>query len=101
LPPATHDIARHGRGLRRPAVARPLRRCTARAVPVPVVRRRDVRAAGMTVELTIETTDGSARAGRAVTASGRAFATPGFMPVGTRGAVRTLDADDLRAAGVQ
>ena len=55
----------------------------------------------MTVELTIETTDGRARAGRAVTASGRAFATPGFMPVGTRGAVRALDADDLRASGVE
>src|SRR4051794_36282450 len=55
----------------------------------------------MTVALTIEATDGAARAGRAVTAAGTAFATPAFMPVGTRGAVRTLDSADLEAAGAE
>ena len=55
----------------------------------------------MTVSLTIEATDGDARAGRAVTASGRTFATPAFMPVGTRGAVRTLDSEDLLRCGVE
>src|SRR6266566_9220862 len=55
----------------------------------------------MTVALSIEANDGDARAGHAITASGRTFATPAFMPVGTRGAVRTLDADDLRAVGVE
>ena len=55
----------------------------------------------MTIALTIDATDGPARAGHAVTSSGRTFLTPAFMPVGTRGAVRTLDADDLRQAGVE
>ena len=55
----------------------------------------------MTIKFTIEARDGNARAGRAVTASGRAFATPAFMPVGTRGAVRTLDSDDLAGLGAE
>ena len=55
----------------------------------------------MTVTLAIEATNGDARAGRAVTASGRSFATPAFMPVGTRGAVRTLDSEDLLRTGVE
>jgi len=55
----------------------------------------------MTISLSIEATDGMARAGRATTATGRTFSTPAFMPVGTRGAVRTLDADDVKAAGVE
>ena len=44
--------------------------------------------------------DGSARAGVVHTARG-AFTTPCFMPVGTRGAVRLLDADDLDRLGPQ
>ena len=45
-------------------------------------------------------TDGAARAGRLTTAHG-AVETPAFMPVGTRGAVKALGPDDLRAAGAQ
>jgi queuine tRNA-ribosyltransferase len=45
-------------------------------------------------------TDGHARRGRLVTAHG-AVDTPAFMPVGTRGAVKSLSPDDLRAAGAQ
>ena len=55
----------------------------------------------MTISLTIDATDGGARAGRVVTPSGRTFATPAFMPVGTRGVVRTLDSDDLRRTGAE
>ena len=55
----------------------------------------------MNISFSVDATDGPARAGQAITASGRTFATPAFMPVGTRGAVRTLDADDLRAVGVE
>jgi len=45
-------------------------------------------------------TDGAARCGRLVTPHG-AVETPVFMPVGTRGAVKSLSPDDLRAAGAQ
>ena len=55
----------------------------------------------MNVALAIDATDGAARAGTAVTPAGRTFLTPAFMPVGTRGAVRTLDSDDLRRSGVE
>jgi queuine tRNA-ribosyltransferase len=54
-----------------------------------------------TVDITIEATDGDARVGRACTPSGHVVPTPCFMPVGTRGAIRGLDADDLRALGVE
>jgi queuine tRNA-ribosyltransferase len=47
-----------------------------------------------------EGTDGDARAGRVHTPRG-SFSTPCFMPVGTRGAVRLLSADDLAAAGAE
>ncbi len=49
---------------------------------------------GQPVRIDVEATDGAARAGTAHTARG-SFATPAFMPVGTRGAVRALGADDL------
>jgi len=49
---------------------------------------------------TIEARDGEARAGVLTTAHG-AVATPTFMPVGTRGTVRGVDPNDLRAAGAQ
>jgi queuine tRNA-ribosyltransferase len=45
-------------------------------------------------------TDGAARAGVVHTARG-SFTTPCFMPVGTRGAVRLLDAGDLDALSPQ
>jgi queuine tRNA-ribosyltransferase len=45
-------------------------------------------------------TDGAARAGRLTTAHGLVD-TPVFMPVGTRGTVKALGPDDLRAAGAQ
>ncbi len=51
------------------------------------------------IGFTVEATEGLARAGRASTAHGE-FATPCFMVVGTRGAVRTLDAVDLERLGV-
>lgn len=44
--------------------------------------------------------DGLARAGWVETARGR-FATPCFMPVGTRGALRFLSAEDLEALGAE
>jgi queuine tRNA-ribosyltransferase len=44
--------------------------------------------------------DGAARTGVATTARG-AYTTPCFMPVGTRGAVKYLSADDYRRLGVQ
>ncbi len=47
----------------------------------------------------VHATDGAARAGTVTTARG-SFATPCFMPVGTRGAVRTLDSADLAALDV-
>jgi queuine tRNA-ribosyltransferase len=45
-------------------------------------------------------TDGAARRGRLVTAHG-VVDTPAFMPVGTRGTIKSLGPDDLTAAGVQ
>jgi queuine tRNA-ribosyltransferase len=44
--------------------------------------------------------DGDARAGVATTANG-AYTTPLFMPVGTRGAIKYLSADDYAAVGAQ
>ena len=54
-----------------------------------------------TVEITIDAVDGDARLGRACLPTGRVVTTPCFMPVGTRGAIRGLDADDLRSLGVE
>jgi len=51
------------------------------------------------VRLSIAATDGSARRGEVQTGRG-VFPTPCFMPVGTRGTVRTLDAGDLAEIGV-
>jgi len=47
----------------------------------------------------LEATDGAARVGRVRTAKGD-FGVPCFMPVGTRGAVRTLSAADLEDLGI-
>ena len=51
----------------------------------------------LTLEITAR--DGRARTGVVTTPRGR-YHTPLFMPVGTRGAVRTLTADDLAGLGV-
>jgi queuine tRNA-ribosyltransferase len=52
------------------------------------------------VRLTIEATDGAARAGWAHTARA-SYRTPCFMPVGTRGSVKYLTAADYDAMGVE
>ena len=52
------------------------------------------------IRIDIEATDGAARAGTVTTPRGT-FKTPCFMPVGTRGAVRTLSAADLDALGCE
>ena len=54
----------------------------------------------MKTTITLDATDGAARAGRAHTARGT-FVTPCFMPVGTRGVVRHLSADDLEMLGAE
>ena len=52
----------------------------------------------MTALLSVEATDGRARAGVVTTARG-SFPVPCFMPVGTRGAVRTVSTADLEGVG--
>ena len=52
----------------------------------------------MSVTFTVAATDGAARAGTLRTAHGE-VPTPAFMPVGTKGTVKTLDPDELRALG--
>jgi len=54
----------------------------------------------VSIRLDIEATDGAARAGFVHTARG-AFRTPCFMPVGTRGTVKTLSSDDLETVGAE
>ena len=50
------------------------------------------------IPFAVDATCGEARAGRLLMPRGE-VATPCFMPVGTRGAVRTLDSDDLASLG--
>ena len=50
------------------------------------------------IPFAVDATFGEARAGRLLLARGE-VATPCFMPVGTRGAVRTLDSSDLASLG--
>ncbi len=52
------------------------------------------------VQFVTEATDGGARAGTATTANG-SYTTPLFMPVGTRGAIKYLSADDYAVVGAQ
>jgi len=52
------------------------------------------------VELAIDGLDGAARAGTATTARGT-YRTPLFMPVGTRGTIKYLSADDYERVGAQ
>jgi queuine tRNA-ribosyltransferase len=54
----------------------------------------------VTLGLALDAADGAARATTVTTARG-SFATPCFMPVGTRGAVRAVSAADLEAVGAQ
>jgi queuine tRNA-ribosyltransferase len=54
----------------------------------------------MTLSYTVEARCGAARTGTVTTARGT-FATPCFMPVGTRGAVRTLSSADLEDLGAE
>src|SRR5687768_5474649 len=54
----------------------------------------------MTLTQRIDATDGAARATTVTTARGT-FTTPCFMPVGTRGAVRTLSSADLESLGME
>ncbi len=53
-----------------------------------------------TVSIDVQATDGAARAGVATTARGD-YDTPCFMPVGTRGAVKYLSADDYERIGAR
>src|SRR6184192_3010292 len=52
----------------------------------------------MSETYTVTATDGAARAGVVRTAHGD-VPTPAFMPVGTKGTVKTVDPDELRALG--
>jgi queuine tRNA-ribosyltransferase len=54
----------------------------------------------VTLRLQVDAVDGGARATTVTTGRG-SFSTPCFMPVGTRGAVRTVSAIDLEAVGAQ
>ncbi len=54
----------------------------------------------MRADFTPASVDGAARTGVVTTARG-SFRTPCFMPVGTRGAVKYLDAADMEALGAQ
>ena len=54
----------------------------------------------MSLQLQVDATDGAARTATVTTARGR-FSTPCFMPVGTRGSVRTLSAADLELLGAE
>ncbi len=54
----------------------------------------------MAVTFEVLATEGAARRGRLTTPHG-VVDTPAFMPVGTRGTVKGLGPDDLRAAGAQ
>ena len=54
----------------------------------------------MTLQFEVHATDGAARTGTVTTARGT-YTTPCFMPVGTRGAVRTLSSQDLEDLGAE
>lgn len=54
----------------------------------------------MTLTFQVDATCGKARTGTVTTARGT-FTTPCFMPVGTRGAVRTLSSADLEVLGAE
>src|SRR5262249_459015 len=95
LPPSALDAPRAGHGLRR-------RRRDAQALPdrdrgaLPLLLLRRRRADP--VSFGLAGTDGGARAGVLHTVHGD-VPTPAFMPVGTKGAVRSVDPAELRELG--
>ena len=100
LPRAPLVAAGTGGRLRRRSLEGPVPGGHRRGLPLPVLRRRDVAGALAVSRLTmtVEATDGRARAGELRTPRGQ-IPTPVFMPVGTRGAVKTLDTADLERLG--
>jgi queuine tRNA-ribosyltransferase len=54
----------------------------------------------VTLSFAVQASDGAARTGTVTTTRG-SFSTPCFMPVGTRGAVRTLSSADLEDLGAE
>jgi queuine tRNA-ribosyltransferase len=66
------------------------------------MRRPGISSGGLAAAVRFEVlaTEGAARSGRLTTGHG-VVETPAFMPVGTRGTVRSLTPDDLRAVGAQ
>src|SRR5690606_23054905 len=116
LPSAGVVFADARRRLRRTrAHARGVSACSRRALPILLVRRRDVRHAGradaftgrdgtrtreVSMQFEVMATDGAARRGRMVFARG-AVDTPAFMPVGTYGTVKAMTAEELEALGAQ
>src|SRR5690606_13726840 len=102
--------------VRRPgAHARRVPSCGRRALPVLLVRRRDVRHAGradasahrdgprtreVSMQFEVLSTDGAARRGRLVFRRG-VVETPVFMPVGTYGTVKAMTPEELEAIGAQ
>jgi queuine tRNA-ribosyltransferase len=68
---------------------------------VTVSARKEPRLGSPPMEtFTVTATDGDARAGILRTAHGE-VRTPAFMPVGTKGTVKSADPDELRAVGTQ
>src|SRR5205807_8184293 len=89
----TRDGVRRSRG-----DARAVRGGDPSAVPLLLVRRCD--ADPVSAEhFTVAAREGAARAGVLRTKHGE-VPTPAFMPVGTKGTVKLVDPDELRAAGV-
>ena len=76
----------------------PARGPDAPSLRTPIVRTGLATLAGVSFDVTA--TDGAARAGVLRTAHGE-VRTPAFMPVGTKGTVKSLDPDELRAVGAQ
>src|SRR5207247_9129496 len=83
----------HPHLLRRPRLPAPRRHRGRRPQAEPVRAARP-----MSDAVTVVATDGAARAGTLRTAHGE-VPTPAFMPVGTKGTVKTVDPDELRALG--
>ena len=68
------------------------------SLPLSQLRRRDVDPVNAPIEFSVTATEGDARTGRIVTPHG-AVATPAFMPVGTRAAVKAMAPDELWSMG--
>src|SRR5207244_3803919 len=103
LPHAPLEPAAPPGFLRRRTLARAVRVCPGGGLSLPVLRRRHARGPPtglVTLRFEVDARVGEARAGTVTTARG-SFSTPCFMPVGTRGSVRTLSAADLEDLGVE